>query len=130
MAEFMTQLEAIEQVYRLHSRPARRLTCRPHWFTLFAHTKQIRLAARQLSKLHLSLCNGVIGADGFAKWDEADQANYESKCGKAETAALAAFKALFPRNLWLHWQRDPHGPSIVVYDGADVDGQNRLASFW
>lgn len=128
MAEYMTQLEAIEQCYRLgFNKAANGLKV---WHIMAGQAKLIRIAARRLSRQHLSLCNGVIGADGFAKWDEADQTNYERKCRDAEKMATAAFHTLFPRGLALDWQRDPRGPSIIVYDRKDTDGQNRLASFW
>ena len=134
MSEFMTQLDAIEQCYRLaDNRPGWRNTPKvtlPDWHFLNSRARQIRLAARRLSVLHLSQCNGVIGADGFARWNDDDQANYEKKCGAAEKAATAAFVALFPRGFRIDWQRDPRGPSIVVYDRRDSGGQNRLASFW
>ena len=41
--------------------------------------EELCLVARKLDRLNVKACNGVVGPDGFAKWDEADQADSDKR---------------------------------------------------
>lgn len=89
----------------------------------------IRRAAMRLDWIGIRECNGVTGLDGFAKWDDDDQAKADRHRQLAEQRAKNAFAEAFNMTrLAIEFQGDPRGPSIIVWDSADTG--RRLATFW
>jgi hypothetical protein len=69
-------------------------------------------------------CNGVPGPDGYAKWDEADQAQADKERSAAIDRITSAFKGLLGDDLnggTLEFQGDPRG-CMVHYIGPDGFG--------
>jgi hypothetical protein len=125
MANHMTKHEAEKELFRIADRLDMATSGNP-----FEAAHGMRYEAMQLDALNLRECNGVIGPDGFAKWDDQDQARND----RLRANSIARFKALmidtFPGDIELltryEFQGDPRGPSIRVYG---LDGQ-ALATFW
>jgi len=99
--------------------------------TLRYHLTELRAAAMRLSNLAEQECNGVIGPDGHAKWDDRDQARNEKARQKAEERASRAIEFLVDsdtfKRLDIEFQPDPRGPSIILHI---KDGMQRAACFW
>jgi hypothetical protein len=99
--------------------------------TLRHHLTELRAAAMRLSNLAEQECNGVIGPDGHAKWDEQDQAKNEKARQKAEDRALRAVEFLVDaetfKRLEIEFQPDPRGPSVIIHV---KDQHQRAACFW
>jgi hypothetical protein len=91
----------------------------------------LRKAARRLQYLGERECNGVIGPDGYAKWDDADQASNDKARTKAETSATAALDALLDTEtrgrVEIEFQGDPRGAPILIHEKG---GRQRIAVYW
>lgn len=128
MAQHMTREEARKEYYRICDA----VDCgSPAWEVVSANLNVIRNTARRLDQLNLLECNGVIGRDGFAKWDEEDQqrndANRERATNRARDAFAAMFDAATMELLEIEFQGDPRGPAITVNVKG---GAQRVATFW
>lgn len=103
----------------------------PGWDTVNTSLHTFRNAAMRLSSIGERECNGVMGPDGFAKWDEADQAKADRDSEAAQRRAIAALEALFDaetfKRLAIEFQGDPRGPSITV---SVVGGSQRILTAW
>lgn len=99
--------------------------------TVSNHLDTFRSAAMRLSNIGERECNGVMGHDGFMKWDDADQAKADRERDAAEGRAIAAREALFDaetfKRLSVEFQGDPRGPSIKVHI---VDGAQNIMTAW
>lgn len=95
------------------------------------HLTELRQAAMRLSNLSERECNGVIGPDGHAKWDDNDQAAADKARDKAEKRATDALQFLLDADAFkrteIEFQPDPRGPSIILHV---KDGPQRVACFW
>ena len=102
-----------------------------NYATLRHHLTELRAAAMRLSNLSERECNGVVGPDGFAKWDDKDQASADKARDKAEKRALYALESLFDSETFqrvrVEFQPDPRGPSIILHV---ANGPQRVACFW
>jgi hypothetical protein len=99
--------------------------------TLRHHLAELRVAAMRLSNLAEQECNGVIGPDDHAKWDEQDQARNEKARQKAEDRASRAIEFLLDaetfKRLEIEFQPDPRGPSVILHIKNQYE---RAACFW
>lgn len=102
-----------------------------NYSTLRFHLSELRAAAMRLSNLSEKECNGVIGPDGHAKWDDKDQAQADKARDRAEQRATRAIESLFDceafKRVEIEFQPDPRGPSIILHV---KDGPQRVACFW
>lgn len=80
--------------------------------------RAIRADAMRLSNLGERECNGVMKADGFMGWDDADQRKADNTRRNAEKRIRDALDQLFDREtfnrLVIEFQGDPRGPSVIV----------------
>jgi len=92
---------------------------------------EIRQAAMRLSNLGVRQCNGVIGPDGFAKWDDKDQEQCDRAEAKAQGRVIKALESAFDSETFarldVELHGDPRGPSVIIHI---KDGPQRVASFW
>ena len=83
-----------------------------------ADCAEIRRAAMRLSNIGERECNGVIGPDGFAKWDDADQAKADADRNRAEKRVNDALDRMFDaetrKRIVVEFQGDPRGPSVKI----------------
>lgn len=101
-------------------------------FEIVQHNLTImRSAAMRLSNIGERECNGVIGPDGFAKWDDADQKHADNVRANAEKRVSDSLAALFDAEtlarLELEFQGDPRGPSVII---GIKDGPQRIVTLW
>ena len=97
----------------------------------FEAIAEIRKAAMRLSNLHERECNGVVGPDGFMKWDEEDQDRNDIAIERCkERVYKATSLAMDLESLGkvsIEIQSDPRGPSVIYHI---KDGPQRVACFW
>lgn len=127
MANHQTLEQAKKEIFTLADRLG--VTALPYE-TLNLHTAEIRRAAMRLGSLGERQCNGVIGPDGHAKWDDKDQETCDRWTATAERRAATALRFLFCdafKRLEIEFQGDPRGPSIIIHERY---GRQRLATFW
>lgn len=95
------------------------------------NVNELRLAARQLGAIGERECNGIIGPDGFAKWDDEDQDKADKARARHEKRIRNALAALFDaetfNRLDIEFQGDPRGPAAYVHVKG---GPQRVATFW
>lgn len=124
----VSKADAMKEYYRLCDRLD---VGSPSGVDTRAWMLEARQAAMHLSNIHVRECNGVIGADGFAKWDDADQAQADRESLAAANKALNAFSKLFDAETYarlvIEFQGDPRGPSIIV---SVRDGAQRVLTLW
>lgn len=94
------------------------------------YLSDMRAAAMRLSNLSLRECNGVIGPDGFAKWDEGDQEECDKARAAAEKRVLHALDMLFDaetrKRIVTEFQGDPRGPSVQIH----VEGRRNIVTLY
>lgn len=92
----------------------------------------LRAAARRLFRVSIDECNGVIGHDGFARWNEDDQAKADKKREAATHSVRASVENALGASaarVRLEFQGDPRGAMIVAHV-ADTQGEREVARFW
>jgi len=93
-------------------------------------TAEIARHAVRLSAIGERECNGVMGPDGFMKWDEDDQKKADFEREGSERAVLDAFAEAMDTEtlarLDIEFQGDPRGPSVIVHI---QDGPRYVAAF-
>ena len=102
----------------------------PSWDVLRDSLKEISNGARRLSRLGEQECNGVIGPDGFAKWDDQDQERNDKARERAQKRVAAALGRIFDSEtagrIVVEFQPDPRGPSVILHTNT----AQRVACFW
>lgn len=100
----------------------------PHTFKCI---RDLRSAAMRLSNLAEKECNGVIGPDGFAKWDDNDQEKNDKAILRAANRVVDAVSGAMDSESFakvqIEFQGDPRGPSVILHI---KDGPQRVACFW
>ena len=123
----MSKQATISELYRIVEKTD---SCGTGYVDKSRAAKIIRRNAATLSTLAERECNGVIGHDGFPKWDDGDQARADKRRDTAETAIVDALKAAIPSpwfdRLTVEFQGDPRGAPVLVH----IDGQERFACFY
>jgi len=128
MSKHMTKDEARKEIYRLLDTMD---VGSPGFEAISESAFTLRNSARRLQWLGERECNGVTGPDGFAKWDEGDQAKNDSDREKAENRAAKAIEAIMDsearQRIEIEFQGDPRGAPILIHE---KNGRQRIAVFW
>ncbi len=122
----MTKHETLEQIYRL----AESVDMVSGYLIKANAARIIRRNAATLNTLSERECNGVTGPDGYAKWDDGDQAKTDKRRITAKKAIRLAIKVLVPepaRNrLTVEFQGDPRGAPVSI----TLDDRERFVVFY
>ena len=120
----MTELETAKELYRIIDK------LDTFGRDIFKAAKVIRRNAATLNRIGEMECNGVLGPDGFAKWDKNDQARADRRRTTAEKRIVEAIKGAilspFCQRLEIEFQGDPRGAPVLI----SLDGQERFACFY
>ena len=124
----MTLIEAQNEYYRLVNALG---IGSPDWSAMREVPRELRLAAKALGRIGERECNGVIGPDGFAKWNEDDQAKADRERARYEKRIRDALERVFDvetfNRLNIEFQNDPRGPAVYIHI---KNGPQRVATFW